>query len=52
METFVLFATGLLKLAIGLFIISISIDIFVFTIEYIIEKIKHKDEDDIPLWRW
>lgn len=49
METFVLLATGLLKLSIALFVLLISVFILIGLIEYVIEKFKYKDK--LPLWK-
>lgn len=49
METFVLLATGLLKLSIAIFVLLISAFILIGLIEYVIEKFKYKDK--LPLWK-
>lgn len=49
METFVLLATGLLKLSAAIFILLISVFVLICLIEYVIEKFK--DKDKLPLWK-
>lgn len=43
METFVLFATGLLKLSIALFMLLLTIILLIYLVESIIETINYKD---------
>lgn len=43
METFVLFATGLLKLSIALFMLLLTIMLLIYLVESIIETINYKD---------
>lgn len=49
MKTFVLLATGLLKISIAIFVLLISVFILIGLIEYVIEKFK--DKDKLPLWK-
>lgn len=49
MKTFVLLASGLLKLSIAIFVLLISVFVLIGIIEYLIEKFK--DKNKLPLWK-
>lgn len=47
MKTFVLLATGLLKLSIALFMLLLTIILSIYLVESIIEKINYKNPFDV-----
>lgn len=47
METFVLLATGLLKLSIAIFMLLLTIILLIYLVESIIEKINYKNPFEV-----